>query len=129
GEGESGFRAAASRATGLREIVPVGSASFESQITAASPELDAVVTHRDDVAIWLFSGGTTGRPKGVLQTHASYANTTECYGKQVLGLRRGDVTLSVPKLFFGYAMGSKLFFPFSLGASSLLFPEPFTPQP
>jgi benzoate-CoA ligase family protein len=73
--------------------------------------------------MWLFSGGTTGRPKAVLQTHASYANTAECYGKGVLGIQEDDVTMSVPKLYFGYATGSNLLFPFSVGASTVLFRE------
>ena len=34
-----------------------------------------------------------------------------------------DVTLSVPKLYFGYATGSNLLFPFSVGATSVLFHE------
>ena len=84
-------------------------------------------SHRDDAAIWLFSGGTTGRPKGVVQTHRSFANTTALYGHGVLGVREDDVTISVPKLFFGYATGANLFFPFSAGASSVLFPERCTP--
>ena len=83
--------------------------------------LDTVGTHRDDPAIWLFSGGTTGRPKAVLQPHRSYANTTELYGKATLGYGPDDVTISVPKLFFGYALGSNLLFPFSVGASAILF--------
>ena len=40
----------------------------------------------------------------------------QCYGQGVLGYTEDDVTLSVPKLFFGYAMGSNLFFPFAVGA-------------
>ncbi|GMU53561.1 MAG: benzoate--CoA ligase [Candidatus Xenobia bacterium] len=83
-------------------------------------------THRDDVAIWLFSGGTTGRPKAVLQSHRSFYNTTELYAKRFLGYQRQDRTLSVPKLFFGYATGSNLIFPFSVGASAVLFPEKCT---
>lgn len=83
-------------------------------------------THRDDVAIWLFSGGTTGRPKAVLQSHRSFYNTTELYAKHFLGYSRSDKTLSVPKLFFGYATGSNLIFPFSVGASAVLFPEKST---
>ena len=97
---------------------------------AAAPDADAseaflapVESHRDDPAIWLFSGGTTGWPKAVVQTHGSFINTTELYGQRVLGLRPDDVTISVPKLFFGYATGSNLFFPFSVGASCVLFPE------
>jgi benzoate-CoA ligase family protein len=80
-------------------------------------------THRDDPALWLFSGGTTGRPKAVVQTHGSYANTTACYAQAFLGYSEDDATLSVPKLYFGYATGSNLFFPFSVGASAVLFPE------
>lgn len=80
-------------------------------------------TAPDDPALWLFSGGTTGRPKAVVQTHRSFAHTTERYGKGVLGLEPDDVTLSVPKLYFGYATGTNLFFPFSVGATVALFPE------
>jgi benzoate-CoA ligase family protein len=81
-----------------------------------------------DAALWIFSGGTTGLPKAVVQTHRSFANTTELYGKGILGLAPDDVTIAVPKLFFGYAMGSNLFFPFSVGASTVLFEGPSTPE-
>ncbi len=85
-------------------------------------------THRDDIAIWLFSGGTTGRPKAVLQSHRSFYNTTELYAKRFLKYSRQDRTLSVPKLFFGYATGSNLIFPFSVGASAVLFPDKCTAE-
>ncbi|HEV7862929.1 MAG TPA: AMP-binding protein, partial [Acidimicrobiia bacterium] len=85
--------------------------------------LDPARTHRDDPAIWLFSGGTTGRPKAAVQTHGSFANTTELYAKRAMGWREDDITLSVPKLYFGYATGSNLFFPLSVGGSAALFPE------
>lgn len=81
-----------------------------------------------DPALWLFSGGTTGTPKAVPQSHRSLANTTQLYGRGALGLRGDDVTIAVPKLYFGYATGSNLFFPFSVGASVVLFPGPATPQ-
>ena len=81
-----------------------------------------------DPALWIFSGGTTGLPKAVVQTHRSFANTTELYGKGILRLTADDVTIAVPKLFFGYAMGSNLFFPFSVGASAVLFPDQSTPD-
>jgi benzoate-CoA ligase family protein len=34
-----------------------------------------------------------------------------------------DITLSVPKLYFGYATGSNLLFPFAVGGTSALWPE------
>lgn len=103
-----------------------GQHRFEPEEHAS--DLATVAAHRDDPAIWLFSGGTTGAPKAVVQTHRSFANTTELYAKRALGYREDDVTLSVPKLFFGYATGSNLLFPFSVGAASVLFPEHPTPE-
>lgn len=99
---------------------------FEALARSVDPVFVNVRTHRDDPAIFLFSGGTTGRPKAVVQSHRSYAFTTQAYGQRILGLTENDVTLAVPKLFFGYAMGSNLFFPFSVGASACLFPEKST---
>jgi len=127
------FATAASDARWLKRLLVVGGqapghASFDEESAGAPPELENVPTHRDDAAIWLFSGGTTGRPKAVVQTHLSFANTTELYGKGALGYRESDKTLSVPKLFFGYAMGSNLFFPFAVGGTSVLFPEHPTPE-
>src|SRR2546429_149622 len=94
----------------------------------APAALDTCPSHRDDAAIWLFSGGTMGQPKAVVQTHTSFANTAECYAKGVIGYTERDITLSVPKLYFGYATGSNLLFPFSVGASTVLFPEAATPD-
>lgn len=89
---------------------------------------DPVATTPDDPAIWLFSGGTTGVPKAVVQTHKSLVNTTRRYGQGLLGLTPDDITISVPKLYFGYATGSNLLFPFSVGASAVLFDERATPE-
>jgi benzoate-CoA ligase family protein len=118
------FTATAAREpTGIELVTPeawpkaLDGSSFE-----ASP------THRDDVAIWLFSGGTTGAPKIVPQTHRSFANTTELYAKATLGYRSDDVTIAVPRLYFGYATGSALFFPFSVGATTVLFGDKPTPE-
>jgi benzoate-CoA ligase family protein len=120
------FEEAARGARMVRSVLVAGEPEFDRGLGSASPELDTFPSHRDDAAIWLFSGGTTGRPKAVLQTHRSFANTTELYAKQVIGYGQDDITLSVPKLYFGYATGSNLLFPFAAGGSAVLFPEPVT---
>jgi benzoate-CoA ligase family protein len=122
------FQAAQRGATGLKQIIVVGEPGTTRAIAGAPPELETFPSHRDDAAIWLFSGGTTGQPKAVVQSHGSFANTTLCYGQRVLGLTERDITLAVPKLFFGYATGSNLFFPFSVGAAAALFPEKSTAE-
>jgi benzoate-CoA ligase family protein len=79
--------------------------------------------HRDDPAIWLFTSGSTGRPKAAMHCHRDFAFNTEVYAKRTMGYRRGDVTVSVPRLFFGYATGTNLWFPFAVGATVGLFSE------
>jgi benzoate-CoA ligase family protein len=129
--GAESTAAFAEAARGLRDaprILEVGAPALSRELGAASTELSPHPTHRDDPAIWLFSGGTTGHPKGVVQPHRSYVNTTVLYGHRILGIAPDDVTLSVPKLFFGYATGINLLFPFSVGATAALFPERCTPE-
>ncbi len=104
-------------------LIVLGTPDGDALIDNSSLHYVNFASHFDDPAIWLFSGGTTGRPKGVIQSHASFANTTECYAKGVLRYAPDDITLSVPKLYFGYATGSNLFFPLAAGASAVLFPE------
>ena len=125
---ETLFQQAAAGVARATHLYPVGGPEFSERLQSQPGELSAFDSHRDDAAIWLFSGGTTGRPKAVVQTHRSFANTTALYGHGVLGIGPEDITISVPKLFFGYATGANLFFPFSVGASSVLFAEPCRPE-
>jgi benzoate-CoA ligase family protein len=85
-------------------------------------------THRDEPAIWLFTSGSTGEPKANIHTHRDFAFNTEVYAKRTVGYRKGDVTVSVPRLFFGYATGTNLMFPFAVGATVGLFSERPTPE-
>lgn len=127
-DSRAAFEAARAEAPLLADLLVVGTDDFDRRVAAQPAALDTFPSHRDDACIWLFSGGTTGHPKAVLQSHWSFAHTTACYGQGTLGMTEDDVTLSVPKLFFGYAMGTNLFFPFSVGARAVLFPEKPTPE-
>ncbi len=117
------FRRAAQGARHVPRLLVLGTPDGDARIDNSSLHHVNFASHPDDPAIWLFSGGTTGRPKGVIQSHASFANTNECYAKRVLRYTADDITLSVPKLYFGYATGSNLFFPLAAGASAVLFPQ------
>lgn len=120
------FAEAARGARHLARTLVVDADGWAARLAAAAPVFVNARTHRDDPAMWLFSGGTTGRPKAVVQTHRAFAYTTEHYALGVMGYREDDITLAVPKLYFGYATGSNLFFPFRAGASAVLFREPST---
>jgi benzoate-CoA ligase family protein len=87
-----------------------------------SPRAEMEPTGPDDLAGWLFTSGSTGTPKACVHTHADFAYNTETYAIRVAGWRESDVCISVPKLFFGYATGTNLMFPFRVGAGVVLFP-------
>ena len=103
---------------------PVRFRPYEGALAAPSPEdgLDHVEpTGPDDIAGWLFTSGSTGEPKACVHTHGDFAYATETYALKVVGYREDDLCLSVPKLFFGYATGTNLMFPFRVGATVALF--------
>lgn len=111
----------------LRHLIVVGAAgrhlSFEELCRDSSDRLQNADTHRDDPAIWLFTSGSTGKPKAAVHLQQDLPWNTERYAKIVMGIREDDLTVSVPKLFFGYATGTNLLFPFSVGAATALFSE------
>lgn len=77
-------------------------------------------TRADDVAFWLYTSGTTGRPKGVMHSHRDLLETAESYGRAVLQLDAQDVVFSAAKLFFAYGLGNSLTFPMAAGATAIL---------
>ncbi len=111
----------------LKHLLVVGNpgrhASFEDACARAGDRYVNADTHRDDPAIWLFTSGSTGTPKAAVHLQQDLPWNTERYAKQVMGLREDDLTVSVPKLFFGYATGTNLLFPFAVGAATALFSE------
>ena len=52
---------------------------------------------------------------------------TETYAKKVLGIQEDDRCFSAAKLFFAYGLGNGLYFPFGVGATTVLLPKRPTP--
>ncbi len=101
--------------------------SLAGDLAEASPG-EPVAIHKDEPAIWLFTSGSTGEPKANIHSHRDFLFNTEVYAKKTVRYARGDVTVSVPRLFFGYATGTNLMFPFAVGATVGLFSERPTPE-
>ncbi len=104
-------------------VPPAGARCLASLLAAASTDAEPPPTHRDQPAIWLFTSGSTGRPKAAMHCHRDFAFNCEVYAKRTIGYRPDDVCISVPRLFFGYATGTNLMFPFAVGACAALFSE------
>jgi len=105
-----------------------GFLSFERLTAGASDVLEPEDTHADDVAMWKFTSGSTGEPKGVPLTHRNSIYNFLNYARRVLCYNEDDITLSVPKLFFGYARDAGLVYAFGAGAAAAIFPERSTEE-
>jgi benzoate-CoA ligase len=116
----------------LRDIVVVGTApsgthAFADLCANASDDLQPAATTADDVAFWLYSSGSTGAPKGCVHLQRDMVVCSYLYVRGVLDIQPQDRCFSVAKLFFAYGLGNALYFPFSVGATSILWPGPPTP--
>ena len=102
---------------------PAGTVDWQAEMARHSGEAQTERTYRDDFSTWLSSSGSTGRPKCVVHMHHDFVWNTIAYAQRTLGMTGADITMSAPKLFFGYALASNMLFPFSVGGSCVLLPE------
>jgi benzoate-CoA ligase len=114
----------------LEHVIVTGSGahSLAELLSDAGTSFEAVPTTADDMCFWLYSSGSTGVPKGTIHVHSSLIQTSELYGRAVLGLNENDIVFSAPKLFFAYGLGNALSFPLSVGATTVLMRERPTPD-
>ncbi|MFD1611202.1 benzoate-CoA ligase family protein [Sphingomonas tabacisoli] len=114
------FGAAAKRSRHGRGVI----GNFESWLSGPiSPDAEPWPTRRDDPAVWLFTSGSTGKSKAAVHSHGHFPFNTEVYAKRFIGMHPDDVTISGARLYFGYATGTNLMFPFAAGATTILFRE------
>src|SRR3954449_5011808 len=115
----------------LLERLPAGTmarSEFERLLAQHRGERAPADTHPDDMAFWLFSGGSTGFPKGVVHLHHDIQYTVDTFAKHILEISEDDVTFSSTKLYHAYGLGNNLTFPYSVGATTVLRPGKPDPQ-
>lgn len=100
---------------------------FRQKYKRAPATAKVADTTADDVGFWLYSSGSTGFPKGTIHSQYDPVVCATNFAKGVLGMTEDDITLSAARLFFAYGLGNSNYFPFSVGASAVVYPDRPTP--
>ncbi|GAA3077335.1 long-chain-fatty-acid--CoA ligase [Streptomyces glomeratus] len=121
GEGAQGASVA-----GARHIV-VEPSSFAALLSGHEPMVTVTETDDDDVAVLLYTSGTTGRPKGAALTHAGLRHNTEVNTEHVQRMTPQDVVVGCLPLFHIFGQICAMSVAVHSGASLTLIPR-FDPQ-
>jgi len=105
--------------------VPAGARNWRAEVARAAPRVpfDAPA---DWPAFWLYSSGTTGKPKGIVHTHTSVMVSGEAL--RLLGIRAGDKVFATSKYFFAYGLEHGLLGPLKLGATAIALADWAEPE-
>jgi benzoate-CoA ligase len=115
GEGQGGLAIAGAGGAGSPP-------SWREALSRAAPQAKPFDAGREHPAFWLYSSGTTGKPKGIVHSHRSLLPAGQAQ-REVLGLRPGDKVIATSKLFFAYALENGFLGPLSIGATAVLHPD------
>lgn len=101
-----------------------GTSSWEALLSSGSLRRKHPAPEGADLALILYTSGTTGSPKGVMLSHSNLLANAAQGRAWVPGLSEGsEVFYAVLPLFHAYGMTLCLTFAMSIGATVVLFPK------
>ena len=96
--------------------------SWRAAVASAAAQATPFEARLEDPAFWLYSSGTTGKPKGIIHAHRSLLAAGQAQ-REVIGLAAGEITFATSKLFFSYALEHGFLGPLATGATAILEPD------
>ena len=96
--------------------------SWREALARSSPQATPYAARAEDPAFWLYSSGTTGKPKGIIHPHRSLLPAGQAQ-REVIGLAPGERCFATSKLFFAYALEHGFLGPLANGATAILEPD------
>ena len=111
----------------IPKVPPDSRVSFWQEVMNRQwPRQEKAAMDPDDTAVILYSGGTTGKPKGIMLSNLNFISE----GMMVAtwgGLDDTDAILAILPIFHGFGLGVCVNAAFMGGAKSILVPQ-FTPE-
>ena len=119
-------------------VAPDGSAGARAAQTLGTPAIDtaafrtmqmlppappAPCAPEDDVAVLLYTGGTTGVPKGAMLTHRNIVTNTIQFGRWYAFAPGEEVSLCAIPMYHSGGMSGVMNVPLSAAATLLVFPR------
>ncbi len=86
------------------EVIPVVPGEFEDLVGAAEPLTEVAEVAADDVAVILYTSGTTGSPKGAQLTHQNLRDNVVVTSETLIETTTKDVILGALPLFHVFGM-------------------------
>jgi 3-hydroxybenzoate/4-hydroxybenzoate---CoA ligase len=100
---------------------------WRALVSSAEPMSSPADVRPADPAFWLYSSGTTGRPKGIEHAHKDVLPAGNPM-REVLGLAGGGTVFTTSKLFFAYGLEHGLLGPLALGMTAVLHADAVDPR-
>jgi long-chain acyl-CoA synthetase len=95
---------------------------WSAMMAGSSPAVDAAPAGTDELASILYSGGTTGTPKGIMLSHRNFVSEAVQLGAWI-GLGPEDTVLGVLPIFHGFGLAALINAPLMSGAKVVLVPQ------
>jgi long-chain acyl-CoA synthetase len=105
------------------EAILVEPGGFERLLGGADAAPEVVDRDDEDVAVILYTSGTTGTPKGAMLTHANMRANCRHGGVELLGVEPDDVVLGALPLFHSFGQTCGLNAAIAAGASLTMIPR------
>jgi 3-hydroxybenzoate/4-hydroxybenzoate---CoA ligase len=96
--------------------------SWRELMSSATNAEPAQPMKPEDPAFWLYSSGTTGKPKAIIHSHKDIVAAGQVFA-ETLALAPGDRVFVTSKLFFSYALDHGLLGSLAHGLTAVLHPE------
>ena len=108
----------------LKEPNLRGVTSWREIMKKCAPHTAKPTGRGEDVAVYMYSGGTTGKPKTIQLTHRAFNELTECLTYVISDYDGNrDVSLMVLPIFHGFGLGVCMHSMLSRAIESVMIPK------